>query len=103
MQYEVPAAARELKIIGLRVEEALPLVDKAIDEALLGGLRELEVIHGAGTGRLRKAVRDYLREHDFVENFGPGGPGRGGDGVTVVEVGPAARKGRPKMSRTVPE
>jgi len=100
LQYEVPAAARELKIIGLRVEEALPLVEKAIDEALLGGLRELEVIHGAGTGRLRKAVRDYLREHDFVENFAPGGPGRGGDGVTVVEVGPSARKGRPKMPRT---
>jgi DNA mismatch repair protein MutS2 len=103
VQYEVPAAARELKIVGFRVEEALPLVDKAIDEALLGGLRELQVIHGAGTGRLRKAVRDYLREHDFVENFGPGGPGRGGDGVTVVEVGPAARKGRPKMPRTVLE
>jgi hypothetical protein len=48
-------------------------------------------------------VRDYLREHDFVENFGPGGPGRGGDGVTVVEVGPTARKGRPKMPRTVLE
>ena len=103
VQYEVPAAARELKIVGFRVEEALPLVDKAIDEALLGGLRELQVIHGAGTGRLRKAVRDYLREHDFVENFGPGGPGRGGDGVTVVEVGPTARKGRPKMPRTVLE
>jgi DNA mismatch repair protein MutS2 len=103
VEYEVPAAARELKIIGFRVEEALPLVDKAIDEALLGGLRELQVIHGAGTGRLRKAVRDYLREHDFVESFGPGGPGRGGDGVTVVEVGPTARKGRPKTSRAVPK
>ena len=101
VQYEIPAARRELKIIGLRVEEALPLVEKAIDAALLGGLRELEVIHGAGTGRLRKAVRDYLQEHDFVENFGPGGPGRGGDGVTVVEVGPAARKGPHKMPRTV--
>ena len=81
-----------MKIIGLRVEEALPLVDKAIDEALLGGLKELEVIHGAGTGRLRKAVRDHLQEHDFVENFGPGGPGRGGDGVTVVAVGSGARR-----------
>jgi DNA mismatch repair protein MutS2 len=101
VQYEVPAAIRELKIIGLRVEEALPLVEKAIDEAFLGGLRELEVIHGAGTGRLRKAVRDYLRKHDFVENFGPGGPGRGGDGVTVVKIGPAARKGQHKTLRMV--
>jgi DNA mismatch repair protein MutS2 len=100
VEYEVPPVVRELKIIGLRVEEALPLVDKAIDEALLGGLRELEVIHGAGTGRLRKAVRDFLQEHDFVEGFGPGGPGRGGDGVTVVAVGPGARRRRIKAPRT---
>jgi DNA mismatch repair protein MutS2 len=103
VRYEVPAAARELKIIGLRVEEALPLVDKAIDEAFLGGLRELEVIHGAGTGRLRKAVRDYLREHEFVENFGPGGPGRGGDGVTVIAVGSGARRRRAGATRAVSE
>ena len=82
------------------VEDALPLVDKAIDEALLGGLRELEVIHGAGTGRLRKAVRDHLKEHAFVKNFGPAGPGRGGDGMTVVEVGPSPRKAPRKMKRT---
>ncbi len=99
VQYEVPNPARELKIIGLRVEEALPLVDKAIDEALLGGLQKLEVIHGAGTGRLRKAVRDHLREHAFVKDFAPGGPGRGGDGVTVAEIGPAPRKVRTKMKR----
>ncbi len=103
VRYEVPSAARELKIIGLRVEEALPLVDKAIDAALLGGLRELEVIHGAGTGRLRKAVRDYLREHDFVENFGPGGPGRGGDGVTVVAVGSGVRGKHSKAPRMASE
>jgi dsDNA-specific endonuclease/ATPase MutS2 len=102
VEYEVPSAARELKIIGLRVEEALPLVDKAIDEALVGGLRELEVIHGAGTGRLRKAVRDYLREHDFVENFEPGGPGRGGDGVTIVAIGSGVRRSRSK-ARAVSE
>jgi len=89
IQYQIPAAAREIKVIGLRVEEALPLVDKAIDEAFLGGLKELEVIHGAGTGRLRTAIREYLRDHAFVRRFLPGGPGRGGNGVTVVEIGPA--------------
>jgi DNA mismatch repair protein MutS2 len=89
IHYQIPAAARELKVIGLRVEEALPLVDRAIDEAFLAGLKELEVIHGAGTGRLRKAIREHLREHAFVKAFLPGGPGRGGDGVTVVEIGPA--------------
>jgi DNA mismatch repair protein MutS2 len=101
VQYEVPTPARELKIIGLRVEEAIPLVDKAIDEAFLGGLRELEVIHGAGTGRLRKAVRDHLRAHMLVKTFLPGGTGRGGDGVTVVEIGSSAVPARQKMKRTV--
>jgi DNA mismatch repair protein MutS2 len=89
IHYEIPSAARELRVIGQRVEEALPLVDKAIDEAFLAGLKELEIIHGAGTGRLRQAIREYLKDHAFVKSFLPGGPGRGGDGVTVVEIGPA--------------
>lgn len=98
IHYEIPAAARELKVIGLRVEEALPRVDRALDEAFLAGLKELEVIHGAGTGRLRKAIREHLREHALVKAFLPGGPGRGGDGVTVVEIGPspAAAGGKAK-------
>ena len=106
IHYEIPSASRELKVIGLRVEEALPLVDKAIDEAFLSGLKELEVIHGAGTGRLRKMIREHLREHGCVKAFLPGGPGRGGDGVTVVEIGPAPapaagmrRSGKGKVGR----
>ncbi len=89
IDYPTPSARREIKIIGLHVEEALPLVDKAIDEAFLGGLKELEVIHGSGTGRLRQAIRDHLQEHPSVKSYFPGGPGRGGNGVTVVEIGPA--------------
>ena len=98
IHYHIPPAARELNVIGLRVEEALPVVDRAIDEAFLAGLKELEVIHGAGTGRLRKAIREHLREHTFVKAFLPGGPGRGGDAVTVVEIGPgpAAAGGKAK-------
>jgi DNA mismatch repair protein MutS2 len=56
-------------------------------------LKELEIIHGSGTGRLRGAVRAHLREHALVRGFSPGGPGRGGDGVTVVEIGAAAAPG----------
>ena len=89
IHYQIPSANREIKVIGLRVEEAIPLVDKAIDEAFLGGLKELEVIHGAGTGRLRQAIRDHLREHPLVKTFVPGGPGRGGNGVTLVEISPS--------------
>lgn len=98
VQYEIPSAARELKVIGLHVEEALPLVDKAIDDAYLGGLKELEVIHGAGTGRLRQAIRQQLHDHVFVRAFRPGGPGRGGDGMTVVEIGPVSLASSPKVN-----
>jgi DNA-nicking Smr family endonuclease len=94
IHYQSPCAARELNVIGLRVEEALPIVDKAIDEAFLAGLKELEVIHGAGSGRLRQAIRGHLRSHVFVKAFLPGQPGRGGDGVTVVEIGPTPPTGR---------
>ena len=89
LDYHLPSAKREIKVIGLRVEEAIPLVDKAIDEAFLGGLKELEVIHGSGTGRLRQAIREHLQDHESVKSFLAGGPGRGGNGVTVVEIGPA--------------
>ncbi len=103
VHYEIPAAGREIKIIGLRVDEALPMVDKALDEAFLAGLKELEIIHGSGTGRLRGAVREYLAEHPLVKTFFPGGPGRGGDGVTIVEIGAAPAPGngqkRPKKRR----
>ena len=89
LDYHLPPANREIKVIGLRVEEAIPLVDKAIDEAFLAGLKELEVIHGSGTGRLRQAIREHLQDHGAVKSFLAGGPGRGGNGVTVVEIGPA--------------
>ena len=89
LDYHIPSVKQEIKVIGLRVDEAIPLVDKAIDEAFLGGLKELEVIHGSGTGRLRQAIREHLQDHGSVKSFFPGGSGRGGDGVTVLEIGPA--------------
>lgn len=86
INFHVPDALREINLIGLTVEEALPLVDKAIDEAFLAGLKELAIIHGAGTGRLRRAIRQHLQSHNFVKSFLPGSPGQGGDGVTVIEI-----------------
>jgi len=75
-----------VNVIGRRVEDALPIVEKALDSALLGGLSSLRIIHGKGTGRLRKAVWDYLTEHSLVRSFRSGEPREGGEGVTVVEV-----------------
>ncbi len=76
----------ELNVIGLRVDEALPIVEKALDEAVLGGLPSLNIIHGKGTGRLKKAVWEYLSGHALVKGFRPGDIRMGGDGVTVVEL-----------------
>jgi len=76
----------EVKIIGLRVDEAIPVVEKAIDEAILGGLTSINIIHGRGTGRLKKAVREYLAGCVMVRGFLGGDPNSGGEAVTIVEL-----------------
>ena len=75
-----------LNVIGLTVEDALPQVDKFIDQALLHGLEKVQVIHGVGSGRLRSAIAQYLRDHRGVKAFSPGEATKGGHGVTVVEL-----------------
>jgi DNA mismatch repair protein MutS2 len=75
-----------LNVIGLRVEDALPQVDKFIDQALLHGLEKVQIIHGVGSGRLREAIGKYLQGHQGVKGFAPGETTRGGRGITVVEL-----------------
>ena len=75
---------RELKLIGLRVDEALDLLETFINNASLGGLHEVRIIHGMGTGRLRNAVREHLARHPLVDEFRPGNEHEGRDGATVV-------------------
>lgn len=76
----------QLNVIGLTVEDALPKVDKFIDQALLHGLEKIHIIHGVGSGRLREAIGKYLRGHPGVKGFASGESMRGGRGVTVVEL-----------------
>ena len=78
--------SHRLNVIGMRVDEALPLVDKAIDHALIRGLEHIEIIHGLGTGRLKEAIRKHLKEHSYVKYFGSDEQSRGGAGVTQVEI-----------------
>ncbi len=73
-----------IKLIGLRVEEALQKLEAFMDGAVVSGLTEARIIHGVGTGALLKAVRSYLEEHPGVESFRRGVQAEGGDGVTVV-------------------
>ena len=78
-----PVAA-ELNLIGARVEEALEASDKFLDRALLEGKQAVRIIHGFGTGTLRKAVREHLRRHPAVKSWRPGGENEGGDGATIA-------------------
>lgn len=81
-----PAAPSELMLIGKRVEESLDELDRFLDEASIAGLSEVRVVHGHGTGRLRKAVREFLTRHAHVRQHRPGKPQEGGDGATVVTL-----------------
>ncbi len=76
----------EIVVIGKTVDEALPEIDRFLDRAAVGGRREVRIVHGHGTGRLRAAVRRFLASHAHVASHRPGGPREGGDGATVVEV-----------------
>jgi DNA mismatch repair protein MutS2 len=76
----------QLNVIGLTVEDALPKVDKFIDQALLHGLEKVQIIHGVGSGRLRSAIGQYLNAHRAVKSLSSGETMKGGRGVTVVEL-----------------
>lgn len=75
-----------LDLRGYRAEEALKKVELYLDQASLANLTPVYIIHGHGTGKLRKAVRDYLKSSGYVDKFRPGEQGEGGDGVSVVEL-----------------
>ena len=83
---DVPPTPGEVNLVGLTVDEALPRVDKLLDDAALSDRRELRVIHGFGQGRLRRAVAGLLEGHPHVAKFRSGRAGEGGGGVTVVEL-----------------
>ena len=74
----------ELDLRGQRVEEILPRLDKYLDDAFLAGMPFVRIVHGKGTGALRQAVREQLRDHALVKSYRSGAHGEGGSGVTVA-------------------
>ena len=76
----------ELHLVGRTVDEALPLVDKYLDDAYLAGRSPVRLIHGTGSGRLRRAIAGLLARHPQVESFAGAPPEQGGAGVTVVTL-----------------
>jgi len=76
----------ELDLRGERVEEGLHHLDSYLDNAYLGNLPWVRIIHGKGTGAMRDAVRNILRSHPLVSKYRAGDLGEGGDGVTVAHL-----------------
>lgn len=76
----------ELNLIGRTTDEAVDEADKFLDAAYLNSLSHIRIIHGHGTGALRRAISDFLRGHPHVERFSQAPPDQGGAGATVVEL-----------------
>jgi DNA mismatch repair protein MutS2 len=76
----------ELDLHGKRVEEALPQLEKYLDDAILAGLGSVRINHGRGTGTLRAVVHQYLKSHPQVRGFHLAPQHEGGDGVTIVRL-----------------
>jgi DNA mismatch repair protein MutS2 len=76
----------EIKLIGLTVNEAISRLDKYLDEAYVSHLKSVRIVHGKGTGALRKAVHDYLDNSAYVKKYSDASYGEGDSGVTVAEL-----------------
>jgi DNA mismatch repair protein MutS2 len=83
---KMSSAAHELDVRGMTGDEALPLLDKFIDDAILAGYGRVDVIHGKGTGALRKKVTEFLQHHPRVRSCRIAEWNEGGTGATVVEL-----------------
>jgi len=79
-------ATAELVLVGQRVDAALPLVERAINDALLSGKGALRLVHGHGTGRLAAAVREFLTTHPGVASFRYADAAEGGPAVTIARL-----------------
>lgn len=71
---------------GLPVEEGIETLERFLDQALLHGESEVKVIHGHGGGRLKNAIRAYLKKSPYAESSHSGEPWEGSDGVTIVTL-----------------
>ena len=76
----------EINVIGLTVDEAIPIIDKYLDECSMTSMKTTRIVHGKGTGKLRSGIQAYLKTHPHVKSFRNGTFGEGEMGVTIVEL-----------------
>lgn len=81
-----PPVAHEIDLHGMRVEDAMEMVDRALDQAMVNHLSQLKIIHGHGTGAVRNAIRQMLNRHPHVTHYRFGGPTEGGLACTIAEI-----------------
>ncbi|MBQ3408051.1 MAG: endonuclease MutS2 [Clostridia bacterium] len=79
-------ASTEINVIGQTVDEAIFVVDKFLDDAVLSHIQVVRIVHGKGTGKLREGIHQFLRKHPHVASFRIGTFGEGEMGVTVVDL-----------------
>jgi DNA mismatch repair protein MutS2 len=75
-----------LNVIGQTTDQAVAAVDKFLDEASLANLNQVRIVHGHGSGALRRAVAELLQDHPHVERFTAAPHDQGGAGATLVEL-----------------
>jgi DNA mismatch repair protein MutS2 len=80
------ATGADLNVIGCTVDEAIARAERFLDELLLTDQRTARLIHGYGTGQLKRALSGFLQQHPLVARFATAPPEQGGGGVTVVEL-----------------
>ena len=79
-------ASPEVDLRGLTGDEAVMELDRFLDQAVMGKLQEVRIIHGKGTGAVRQRVREHLKRSRYIKSFRPGRYGEGEDGVTIAEL-----------------
>ena len=76
----------ELNVIGMTVDQAIDRLSRFLDDTLVTDLHEVRIVHGHGTGALRKGLQAFLKTHPLVEKHYPAPENQGGGGATIVEL-----------------
>ncbi len=85
-EFKVKSISSEINVIGQTVDEACFSIDKYLDTCYLAGLNSIRIVHGKGTGALRKGIQEFLKTHPHVKSYRIGTYGEGEMGVTIVEL-----------------
>ena len=84
--FKSQSVSPEINLLGLTVDEAIPIIDKYLDDCFIAKLSSVRIVHGKGTGALRNCIHHYLKTNKLVDSFRPGTFGEGEMGVTIVSL-----------------